>query len=282
MIGVVKWHGWSKVPTVVGVIGVAVGLVYAGQTLVATRKQSEATEAQVRLADQGQQSERLSRAVEQLSSDKIDIRLGAIHSLEHLANDAERFRPAITSVLVTFANQHVPTKPCPPNQVKPVVDIQAAMTVWRRAAWLRENLYRGGGPGIDMPSACLSGAILTKAPLNNARLADTGLRDVDFVSAELRSANLRGSDLAGAKLSNADLSEANIASSNITRADLTGVRLSAAKLTKANLGFANLSYADLSKADFTGASLRGANLTGANLTGTVFDGADLTDAIGVR
>jgi hypothetical protein len=54
-------------------------------------------------------TERYTRAIEQLGSDKIDIRLGGIYSLERIATDSTRDHPTIMEVLTAFIREHTAT-----------------------------------------------------------------------------------------------------------------------------------------------------------------------------
>jgi hypothetical protein len=52
-----------------------------------------------RLTQQGQITDRYSKAVEQLGDDKLDVRLGGIYALERIAIDSRRDHPTIVAVL---------------------------------------------------------------------------------------------------------------------------------------------------------------------------------------
>ena len=49
----------------------------------------------LRVTEQGHITERYTKAIEQLGSDKLDIRLGGIYALERIAVDSERDHPTI-------------------------------------------------------------------------------------------------------------------------------------------------------------------------------------------
>ena len=61
---------------------------------------------QLAVIREGQITDRFTRAVEQLGSDKLEVRLGGIFALERIAKDSEPDRWAITDTLVAFV---VPT-----------------------------------------------------------------------------------------------------------------------------------------------------------------------------
>ncbi|NEQ69782.1 MAG: hypothetical protein F6K21_30680 [Symploca sp. SIO2D2] len=57
---------------------------------IATTKNAIAATKNAKIAEQGQITERFTKAIEQLGSDNISIRLGGIYALERIAKDSER------------------------------------------------------------------------------------------------------------------------------------------------------------------------------------------------
>ena len=203
----------------------------------------------LRVSQQGQITDRFTKAIEQLGAvdsqgkPKFEVRLGGIYSLEAIAKDSKDLHWPIMEVLCSYVRGNAPAQP-PANpasagqkksgsqgttsqpEVHPRADIQAILTVLgRRDAW-QEN--------------------------ENQRLDLSG---TDLAGPDLRHAHLKRADFARAYLTRADL----------TQADLSGAYLIGAYLTRANLSGADLSGADLSWADLSGAYLSRANLSGANL-----------------
>jgi membrane protein implicated in regulation of membrane protease activity len=74
------------------------GLAALGSLAMATRT--------YRLTQQGQITERYAKAIEQLGSDKLDVRLGGIYGLERIATDSERDHPTVVEVLSAFVREH--------------------------------------------------------------------------------------------------------------------------------------------------------------------------------
>jgi hypothetical protein len=64
------------------------------------------TAENLRVAEQGQITERYTKAIEQLGSDKLDVRLGGIYALERIANDSERDQSTVVEVLSAFIREH--------------------------------------------------------------------------------------------------------------------------------------------------------------------------------
>jgi hypothetical protein len=51
------------------------------------------------LTEQGQVTDRYTKAIEQLGSDKLDVRIGSIYALERVARDSARDHPTVMEVL---------------------------------------------------------------------------------------------------------------------------------------------------------------------------------------
>lgn len=59
-----------------------------------------------KLTEQGQITERYTKAIEQLGSTGLDVRLGGIYALERIAVDCARDHPTIAEVLSAFVREH--------------------------------------------------------------------------------------------------------------------------------------------------------------------------------
>ncbi len=244
------------------------------------------------LSREGQVTDRYTKAIEQLGSDKLNVRIGGIYALERIARDSARDHPTVMEVLAAFVREHS-REQWPPMPDEPGVDaperttrsdVQAAVTVIGR------RNFRHDRQAVNLNDANLVRADLTGGTLIRATLRDVNLTraDLTFTGANLIRANLTGATLTGADLTGADLTRATLVGANLTRAnltgatltdaDLTGVTLIRANLTRANLTRANLRQANLTDADLTGADLTRATLTRATLTGWKHTGATLTDA----
>src|SRR5271165_1834815 len=190
---------------------------------------------------EGQITDRFSKAIEQLGSEKLQVRLGGIYALEGIANESKELHWPIMEVLCTYVRVNAPNKSqeewdpliqfVPPFK-QPAADIQAILTVLGR----RDRTYEREDRHLD--------------------LSGTDLRGVKLLHKE----NLSGADLDGADLSVADLTgQVNLSATQLNSADLRGV--------------------SLDKADLRGASLQRANLYAASLRNTNLREADLGVAI---
>ena len=198
----------------------------------------------LQVAEDKQVTERFSKAIEQLGSDKLEVRLGGIYSLERIARDSERDHWTIMEVLVSFVKARSPKSQVIDQTEQAVMaDVQAAITVIGRRDYIKDPQ----GKKID-----LWRTNLTKADFTEAKLAGA-----DFYEATLQSAGLRESDLTRARFISANLSGATFKQAKLVEALLEG-----ANLRSVNLSGADLRGADLHAADLEGADLRGANLIG--------------------
>jgi uncharacterized protein YjbI with pentapeptide repeats len=262
---------------ILAVMGAGVGLAYTARTY--------------RLSREGHLTDRYTKAVEQLGSDKIEVRLGGIYALERLMRDSSTDQPTIVEVLAAYIRQHAP--PASLDEAKrresarsgiiadsPDADVQAALTVLRRrTAVAAENLI--DLTGTHLAGANLDGANLTGAWLIGANLTRAWLSEANLTGADLE-ANLAGAHLRGANLAGANLDKANLAYAILNKANLTGAYLSEANLTGAGLGGANLTGANLDKANLAYAFLIRANLTGAHVTRGALTKEQLAEASNVE
>jgi hypothetical protein len=224
-----------------------------------------ATWRQVQISREGQITERFSRAIEQLGSDKKDVRLGGIYTLERVARDSPGDRRTIQSVLGAYVRTHAAWPvgfPEGPQHPTPTVDRQLAWLLNRAPDVQTAVGVLGRRPrSPDEPQLNLSRVDLRGAFLHDARLSD----------AQFRHSNLARAHLPGAQLQNADLKDVDLREANLQRARLTGANLREAYLQDADLRGADLRDANLQAAHLAGANLQAADLAGANLTDAYVD-----------
>jgi hypothetical protein len=67
-----------------------------------TYRQLQIGREQLQIAQQGQVTERFTRAIDQLGHGELDVRLGGIYALERIANDSPDDRATIAEVLTAF------------------------------------------------------------------------------------------------------------------------------------------------------------------------------------
>jgi uncharacterized protein YjbI with pentapeptide repeats len=244
------------------------------------------------LSREGQVTDRYTKAIEQLGSDKLDVRIGGIYALERIARDSAKDHPTVMEVLTAFIREHsreqwpVSAADSPELERLTRPDVQAAVTVIGRRD-VRRDILPIDLTGANLPSATLTGArirgaLLTGADLTGARIRGALLTGADLTGARIRGALLTGADLTdayliGADLSGADLSGTDLSGAHLGGTCLTGADLGGAYLIGADLGRADLTRAILPRAELTGAHLGGARFTDAYLAGADLTGARLTD-----
>ena len=257
------------------------GLVAAGALLFTART--------FILSREGQVTDRYTKAVEQLGSDKLDVRIGGIYALERVARDSAKDHPTVMEVLTAFIRDHSP-EPWP------------SLTTGRRSRAATEPQERSTRPDIQAAIAVVGRRDaehdtrlidFTRADLTRADLSDANLGGEDRRLAVFTYQKLGGESfserpdkpLTRADLTRADLSDANLIGATLRevpgvarRLKLVGAILRYTTLTGADLTGADLTRADLTGADLTRADLTRAHLDGAHLDGAHLDGANLTDA----
>ena len=227
------------------------GLLAAGALLFTARNFT--------LSREGQVTDRYTKAIEQLGSDKLDVRIGGIYALERVARDSARDHSTVMEVLAAFIREHS-REPWPPSDSG------------------SQEQARSARPDI-LAAIAVVGRRDPKRDIQRIDLGGANLAGADFAFVDLMAANLTGANLAGARLMTANLRYADLARANLTDADLTRANLTDADLTDARLGGARLGSANLTDANLTGADLTGTRLTGADLTDVILTDANLT---GVR
>jgi len=254
-------------------------------TIYLTWRRVAATEQQVEVAREEQITERFTRAIEQLGSGKLEVRLGGIYALERIARDSERDHWPVMEVLTAYVreNAYWGDNPEEDEMRQPLAtDVQAVLTVLGR----RRVAFDGPGRRLDLRKANLSwialaGADLRRADLSSAILSGGNLTSANLSAASLARALLSHTDLSDANLSEADLIGARLAHANLIGTTLREARLAASNLYKAVLCDVSFEAADLVGARLSEATVKSANLTQARLLGTDLRRVDLRQVIGL-
>ena len=151
----------------------------------------------LRLTQDRQITEQYTRAVEQLGSDQLAVRLGAIYALERIAKDSERDHWPIMEILTAYIREHAPypEKESPLLGSLPAIDIEAILTVLERRNWTCEQRnQRLDLRRTDLYSIGLSGAHLEGAILAGTRLEWAFLHGIHVEKAMLPGAYLKQAD----------------------------------------------------------------------------------------
>jgi uncharacterized protein YjbI with pentapeptide repeats len=252
------------------------------------------------ISDPGKQMEvanRYIRAVKQLGSDKLVVRIGGIYALQRVARDSPGDQPAVIALLAAYVREHsheqrseLPSRGSALGSrgLVPRPDVQAAVSVIGDPELQHDkgqvDLADADLSGADLRTARLACALLTNADLTGADLTGADLTGATLSNAILSGANLSHVTLAGADLTDAKLAPANLGPQSASPEDITNALLAVEprracagddpdarrvawdNWTRAQPFRKHLSRTVLNDADLTGANLRGADLRGASLT----------------
>lgn len=245
------------------IIGAIIGLGLAWWRARSASQQAEVANDQARITEQGQITDRYSKAVEMLSSKEPRTRVGAVYALARIAQDSiKRDHIPVMEVLSEFIRN-------PPYQEEAAVRSEARQDkreAEEQGAW--DDEYDPTPPTILCPD--------THAALNV--LADRNDAQKAHEAHNRFRPDLTRATLCELDLERARLSEANLIGANLSGADLTGAFLRDANLTDANLSDASLSRANLQGAHLNDADLQGASLSRANLQDAYLIDANLRNA----
>jgi uncharacterized protein YjbI with pentapeptide repeats len=254
------------------------GLAYTGWNYL------RRTDGQFQQAQQRLITDRFSQAISHLASDKMEIRLGGIYTLERLAQDSEAEYWLTIEVLTAFVRERSATRETtvnpPPAENPPASNPERSLTIVggnEMAASSRRPPSPKVPTDIQAVMTILARRDTSKdrpdriIELRESNLRDADLNGIDLRGADLWKVNFREAQLWQAKLAGASLGRANLREASLWQADLEG-----AYLWKANLEGANLTEANLEQANLDGANLRGANLQQTNLIN-----ADLRNVVGL-
>ncbi|GIF96957.1 pentapeptide repeat-containing protein [Catellatospora citrea] len=215
------WERATNLASVLSVLILAVGLYLTNDF---NRSQLDSIRQQLEMTARGQQAERFVAAVEQLSSEKRNSRIGGVYALaavmrdaaadagslssEGAARQASSDQAAVVEVLCAFIRTHESaTRPVgkdPKRVAESEPDIRAALAVIGRYAGTEPVKLDFGGvmlglDGLDLSGAHLEHAPLAFASLKAANLQGARLAGADFTNVEFYDAHLEGADLSGAQ-----------------------------------------------------------------------------------
>lgn len=262
--------------------------------LYSTLRRVRAAERTVEITEQGQITERFTRAIEQLGAvhaptpetakefpsgrPNIEVRLGGIYALERIARDSERDFWPIMEVLTAYVRENAPfVKPEEPAEQDSEAD-EGASNDEAEAANAPGSEGEADRSSIGDGSVTAAANVPPPKPRTDVQAVLTVIgRRVSRFHKPGEVIDLSGTDLRGAKLTGVP-TENEDKNGRPMQFDLAGASLSDASLDRANLFRASLNGADLSDASLDQADLRYASLDGASLWDASLDRANLRDA----
>ncbi|MCX5010352.1 pentapeptide repeat-containing protein [Streptomyces sp. NBC_00555] len=251
----------------------------------ATWRQLRVSQEGLNATREGHITDRFSRAVDQLGSEKLDVRIGALYALWRIADHSPHDREAVISIMAAFLRTHLPWPPhgqdspaadAAINSVPPLetraADAQVALTRLgvlcqeRQPDWLNvsyTDLRRADCDGlwlhhINFDGACLEAASIYQVNLTKASLIAANMRHVELGTSILHESRCIEADLRGARMVRADLGNADFSDADLREANLRKALGRGTKFVGADLRLADLRGTDLTGADLTRAKLEGA------------------------
>ena len=235
----------------------------------------------LKVTEDKQVSERFSKAIEHLGSEKIDVCLGGIYTLEQIAFDSPKYHWTIVEILSAFIRE----KRTFNNTDIVGIDIQAALTVLGR----RKIEQDPGDKHIDLRNVDLEGVELQNANLSSINFSGANLENVDFCKVNLSNSNLSGVNFTKAKLFCANFNDADLSGipnydHEMVCVEFGSARLYGATFINAKLSNVNFYCAHLQGTNFSNArlfnvySFKTAYLGGREINDILFTGANFTSA----
>jgi hypothetical protein len=176
-----------------GGVVLLLGAYFTYRQVTNSREQLAHSREQLQIAQQGQITERFTRAIDQLGHAQLDVRLGGIYALERIARDSPADRAAIGEVLTAFVRSHAPWPPRLPGQYVATAPIDQVPELQVRAADVQACLTVLGRGGFAPPAEGQDRLDLHAVDLRHANLWDAHLE-----AAYLRRAHLEAAFLGGA------------------------------------------------------------------------------------
>jgi hypothetical protein len=248
----------TQIDAIKTALGMVAGCGAAIALLVAVRRQWHqeiATNANVLDATEQRVTELYSKAVDQLGSPDLSVRLGGIYSLERLAHDHVNHRQTILYMLCACLRM---------LDKDSLIDGRDS----RDGRMDDPRIFQLGEDEREMQAAVVD--ILRR---HRDRIDTAGV----FWAA--RGLDLRGANLGGCNLSGMNLAFGRYMRTQLTNANLQHVKFAGANMTGAVLNGSKLVLSDLSSTILRSAQLKGVDLTGAKLTAAKLDDAVLHGAI---
>jgi uncharacterized protein YjbI with pentapeptide repeats len=197
-----------------------------------------------RLQQEGQFTDRFTKAITQIGDEKLEVRLGGLFALERVAKDSPKDHPAIMEVLSAYVREK--SKAQKEKYTKEQIE-------QKKSDETIENSFSLVSPDTDIRIAI---NLINRRNFSN----DPADFKFDFIEANFRHT----------LLNNAKFTETNFSLADLLYTDFTSSNLSKCGFSFANLKFTNFSKANLTEAVFQFTKISGANFDNANLTKASF------------
>lgn len=220
-----------------GGIVVVLGLYFTFRRIKAHENQVLQLQKQIQVQEEGQITERFTRAIEHLGSDNIAIRLGGIYALERIAKDSFKDHWTVMEILTTFIKEKSPMLEydidenitSDPSYSKPISqDIQAIVNVLCRRSWIpneKKNELK-----LDLSHCNLDLAKFFNADLEFCSFLDSSLRFTKWSNV-----NLNHTAFHNCNVSDANFYNVSIQGSSISEVDFSSCLFSIVNFTNSSL-----------------------------------------------
>lgn len=260
---------------------VLVGMYIAWVRAKAAEAQAKATQDTAAAANenvksllQGQITERFTKAVDQLGSDKIEIRLGSIYALERIMKDSPDDHWTIVEILAAYIRKNAAL---PDNSVDDTGDKSQQLTT--EVISITQNgdrtevMYHE--PNFSKPKEDVQAAlsVIVRRPRNRIEPGWVDLRNVDLEGADFRGhieqpSFLQKTILNGSKLNGADFYELDLQNSYLQNVKMERVHGVRANFKNAHLDRAVIRHATFLESTFEGTRFGQTTIMDANLLET--------------
>lgn len=209
-----------------------------------------------RLQQEGQFTDRFTKAVTQIGDDKLEVRLGGLYALERIAKDSPKDHWTVIEILSAYVREKAKKKETgvkntesnsntnannktdePKEYPKIATDVQTALTIIGRRKTEQDTKYRVTD-GLNLSDTYLRDARLVRAKFSYATLIATDLSKAIIVLSDFSWAILDRANLSETSFNNVDFNKTSLFSTNLSGADLKSVE---------NLTFEQLSKAIIDK-----------------------------------
>jgi uncharacterized protein YjbI with pentapeptide repeats len=277
---------------------------------------------QTDVAEQGMITERIMKAVEGLGAEKIikdeqgektvpnlEVRIGAIYSLERIAQDSLRDHIQIMEILCAYVRENAPaglSKTKPKNLglssfilrhpistwaqelSPPRVDLQVILDVLGRRTRIQIQSERNAkshfntiGYRLDLRRTCLQASDFTGKNFDYARFSDSSLDGATLNGAYFRNASFSRARLHGVVAANVDMQNCDLFKAQLEAVTFKDVNLRGAELYVTNFDFSRLySVQFKGSSNLQTGSLQFASLMKVDLTGLDLKQDDLENTFG--
>jgi len=243
--------------------------VFSAFAIFLAWRRARAADGTLKIAQEGHVTDRLTKAIEQLSCSQegqpvVEVRVGAIYALERLSIDSPRDYWSVVDILAAYLCQHAKLKNLQATELQTYIDTDS-IRADLRAALIVLGRRRDPAPRFGLrlqltncflPSTSITGDY-ERTQMINCDFSRCGVMIADFSGSSLTRVDFRGSELSKVKFDR----------SHLSFLSYQGARIRESSFSGATLGHVDFRGAVCDSVDFRGATFKLVNICGADLTG---------------